>query len=557
MKKLRSILDNEKVYITAFWLLLAVVAIFFTYLDVIIWIEALSMDKWVETDCHIIESRVEEEGGKDWTDLFVVVYQYDWNGETKEANVYSLEYNGGSYYPDPNNLVTQYPIGSVKKCYVNPENPNQAVLEKESTVSIFFSFLVFVLFIISVLHLYATWNPAFAARFRRPPQTPFEAKIRMAWKPVKWIVIILGSILILSVGGILAIFFVFPLLFAITMKEQMKNFRNELVKLQIPQEGDHFSGSGIPGLNLTVLEKVIIVVAVTLFVLIMTFFIRHNKGGGLWALFGIMFWAIWFGLLITFVTYAVLRGMRQYRKDRSKKSTTKISTKAYYPPAIRVLKLAMGILALVGIGGFVAGFVCAFGTMSGKPRVSSWARFPLGDLESIAVDSEGNIYCGTNFYSRIQAYSPDGKFLRGWFIDASGGYFQIKIDDQDNLHVGTARGDHHYIFSTKGELFSVKEMSPKEETKVFGDTYYSLPQDSDGNVYKIRNGILLPRVIKITPKGAESVVVSDPFHLWFIKGPFPAFIWIVIALVSNALLERYKVPWHKRLPWRDRLRPRQ
>ena len=88
MRNIRTILDGEKTYLTVFWLVLAGVAVYFSYLTLLGWTEAMSMAKWIETDCKIIESYVEEEGGKDWADLFVVAYQYDWEGELITANVY-------------------------------------------------------------------------------------------------------------------------------------------------------------------------------------------------------------------------------------------------------------------------------------------------------------------------------------------------------------------------------------------------------------------------------------------------------------------------------------
>jgi hypothetical protein len=84
-------------------------------------------------------------------------------------------------------------------------------------------------------------------------------------------------------------------------------------------------------------------------------------------------------------------------------------------------------------------------------------EFPLGDLEGIAVDSEGNIYCGLQFYSRIQVYDAKGNFIYGKFIDSAGGAFRIRINNDDQLEVATARNDKLYIFERGGTL--VKELS--------------------------------------------------------------------------------------------------
>ena len=560
MKNIRTILEDEKSYLTVFWLVLAGTAVFFSYLTLLDWTEAMNIARWVETDCKIIESYVEEEGGEDWADLFIVAYQYEWGGELITANVYGIEYSGESYYPDPNTLVNQYPVGSLSKCYVNPENPSQAVLEKESILTIFFLLFLVVLFVISVIKLIATWNPAFGLRLKSPPETKSEAILRNLWKPIKWVVMTFGMILFLSIGlwaviglaGLLFIFFGFPLLFASAMTKQMKEVGDDLAKLQSPHEGGLITGSGKPKLHFSMLEKVIIVISITIFVLIMLFFIKHIKWDGpgsiMWGIFGVMFHAMWFGGAISMLTYGVLRGIRQYRKNKIQKKDESYSSRKHVSIGFEVVNILITALGIIGFGGFLAGGVCAFITISGEPRVSSWARFPLGGLETIAVDSHGNLYCGINFYSRIQVYSSEGEFIRGWFLDAGGGVFRIKIDDEDRLHAGTARGDYYYIFSTEGELLSAREMSPKEEERIFGKTYYSPVSDRNGNIYGIKKSLLLPGVIKTDARGQESTVVSDPFILWFIKGPFPAWLWLAGAIllggglnVCKKMINRYRL----------------
>ncbi len=86
---------------------------------------------------------------------------------------------------------------------------------------------------------------------------------------------------------------------------------------------------------------------------------------------------------------------------------------------VRVMALGGMILLFLGFGGFMAGAVFATGANGFVP---SGFEMPLGDLESVAVDAEGRIYTSAGFYSRIQVYDRTGQFLRGWFVDAGGGF---------------------------------------------------------------------------------------------------------------------------------------
>ncbi len=85
--------------------------------------------------------------------------------------------------------------------------------------------------------------------------------------------------------------------------------------------------------------------------------------------------------------------------------------------------IAYALLVLGGVGWFSGFFPL--------PWLDSTFEMPLGDLKGIAVDSSGQIYCGAQFYSRIQQYDFSGRFVAGWFIDSSGGAFRIRINTND------------------------------------------------------------------------------------------------------------------------------
>jgi len=193
--------------------------------------------------------------------------------------------------------------------------------------------------------------------------------------------------------------------------------------------------------------------------------------------------------------------------------------------SVKILNWFSVFFLLVGILGFMASPFCTFFTDPDDPKVSSWLRFPLGDPASLAVDSEGNLYCGLIPYCRIQVYSPEGKFIRGWFVDNGGRRFQIKIDEEDKLHVHTVSGNRYFIFSKEGKLRH-KEIPWSGERSSLGSFSQNDYKGNDGNIYKIRSQVFfLSKVVKTDANGNESVVLSDPFFLCLVNAPFPVLFW--------------------------------
>ncbi|RKY03801.1 MAG: hypothetical protein DRP56_10795, partial [Planctomycetota bacterium] len=395
------------------------------------------------------------------------------------------------------------------------------------------------LLIVSISNLITIWHPATVARLQESPQTTSGFFLRFLWKLIKWGAYVIGFLLfaavgiwgIVGLGLVLFLFFGFPYLAGTTFWEQLKSVGNELTKIDL--EKGTIGNISSRKTKLYWWEIGIILLAVIAFIWVMSFYLKYNAEFELWSIFGIIFTSIWFGGVFLILTAALLIGIRtflQKRKVLNKKINTSVKIGSSFS-IMGAVKLAVGILCFIGFAGFLAGFVCAFMTMSDKPMVSTRARFPLGALESVAVDHEDNIYCAISFYGRVQVYSPEGEFLRGWFLDAGGGVFRIKIDSENNLHVVTARGDHHYVFSTEGTLLSSSQVSPKEEDRLFGEKWRPAVYDRDGNSYNIHSPILFSRISKETPSGLQTTVVSDPFVLWFVKGPMPAWLWIPISFV--------------------------
>ncbi len=183
----------------------------------------------------------------------------------------------------------------------------------------------------------------------------------------------------------------------------------------------------------------------------------------------------------------------------------------------RILRLLAAILLILGGIGWFSGIFSM-----------SWAgsnyEMPLGDLEGIAVDSSGNIYCGAQFYSCIQKYDSEGQFLSCLHVNTGGGAFRVRVNKNDELEVATARMGRFYRFSPEGKLIEQKENAPEYFDK-FGSRGEKRCTGPDHATYLITTRIMFPSVMKITASGDKTAVVSVPIHKWFIMGPFPAWLF--------------------------------
>lgn len=62
-----------------------------------------------------------------------ILFGYDFNGEPYSSENYDLR--GNAWLKDAQRiggLVTKYPVGSKQVCWVNPKDPQMAVLKKET-----------------------------------------------------------------------------------------------------------------------------------------------------------------------------------------------------------------------------------------------------------------------------------------------------------------------------------------------------------------------------------------------------------------------------------------
>jgi len=120
--------------------------------------------------------------------------------------------------------------------------------------------------------------------------------------------------------------------------------------------------------------------------------------------------------------------------------------------------------------------------------------------------------------------------------------FRLAIDpNNDCLHVYAARNGNHYVFNSQGEMLS-REAIPLEMSD---HARFAGITDSNGNCYTIRSRWLLPQVVRTDTEGRESVVVRDPFYLWIVRAPLPAWLLALVGGVSVSVIRRAEQRWQR------------
>lgn len=107
---------------------------------------AKAMEAWPKVPATILAAEIEPGLTQHGTAKFTLNlrYRYQWEGQAHEGRRLKRRPIEGSDRPSVETWLNQYPVGSEKTCYVNPADPNFAVLIPDSKAA-----------------LYSLWLPAF------------------------------------------------------------------------------------------------------------------------------------------------------------------------------------------------------------------------------------------------------------------------------------------------------------------------------------------------------------------------------------------------------------
>ena len=160
-------------------------------------------------------------------------------------------------------------------------------------------------------------------------------------------------------------------------------------------------------------------------------------------------------------------------------------------------------------------------------------ELPLGDLDGVSIGGDDLIFCGATAYSRIQVYGPTGKFIRA--INTYGKLLNFYVTPQGLIRVKAGGWLRNY--SLDGKFLGKTRWTSKH-----GEEFRNVPKsafmDKQGNTYTVaRYSVIFPRIVRTTAEGQTSVVVSQPWYLWAVQFPFPAFFFGGFGLFTAAVCD--------------------
>ena len=195
--------------------------------------------------------------------------------------------------------------------------------------------------------------------------------------------------------------------------------------------------------------------------------------------------------------------------------------------ALKIIAFIIGfVMIFFGMGGFLSSFATAATDKSGM-MVSS---VPINQVNGIAVDSIGQIYIGDGQSSCIQVFSNTGQFMYGFaFATGGAGYFAFGIDDEDIIHIVTARTESYFQYMN-GKCIDSESIDYSRQEQLEED--YNMRRDnqysSQDKKYFVssRNQITIH---DLSSKTEERVELDTPF--W----PLSIFTYWLINAVGIGL----------------------
>ena len=89
-------------------------------------------EKWPQKPCTIVSSRIKESRGDESTTYRVdMTFKYKFSGVEYVGAAYDFMTGSDSDYSSKRKVVNRYPVGKSTYCYVNPENPSEAVISRK------------------------------------------------------------------------------------------------------------------------------------------------------------------------------------------------------------------------------------------------------------------------------------------------------------------------------------------------------------------------------------------------------------------------------------------
>jgi len=119
---------------------------------------AVRQRSWKAISCRIVASEVQEHNDSDLPYAFAVAYEYTFGGNVRTGRAYKRGYSGSEKYSDAQKIVEKYRLGQPVSCYVNPKNPAEVVLKRDSLLVGLVVFFPLIFVVIGAGGLYCIWR---------------------------------------------------------------------------------------------------------------------------------------------------------------------------------------------------------------------------------------------------------------------------------------------------------------------------------------------------------------------------------------------------------------
>lgn len=118
-------------------------------------VQITSAKSWVELPCTISKSQVEtHEGDGSSTYAINIKFKYQFDSRWYNGGQYNFSFGSSSGHQSKNEVVFKYPVGMKTICYVNPRNPQEAVINREFYDELWFSLIPFIFLLFGVFGVF-------------------------------------------------------------------------------------------------------------------------------------------------------------------------------------------------------------------------------------------------------------------------------------------------------------------------------------------------------------------------------------------------------------------
>jgi hypothetical protein len=93
--------------------------------------KTIAAESWITTPCRVLRAEVRSHDSDDGTTYSIyILYQYEFNGQTYKSDRYDFVGGSSSGYRGKARMVALYEASPNPVCYVNPDDPSEAVLKR-------------------------------------------------------------------------------------------------------------------------------------------------------------------------------------------------------------------------------------------------------------------------------------------------------------------------------------------------------------------------------------------------------------------------------------------